>query len=38
MKQLISLVGYKQPYFGTSSVAGGDFVLNTCNGGGKDAI
>jgi hypothetical protein len=35
MKQTLSFFGCKQPYFGTSFVAGGDFVLNTCNKGAK---
>jgi hypothetical protein len=35
MNKTLSFFGCKQPYFGTSFVAGGDFVLNTCNGGAK---
>jgi len=33
MKQTLSFLGCKQPFSRTSFVAGGDFVLNTCNGG-----
>ena len=33
MKQILSFLGCKQPFSRTSFVAGGDFVLNTCNGG-----
>lgn len=33
MKQLLSFFGCKQPYARSSFVAGGDCVLNTCNGG-----
>ena len=33
MKQLISLVGCKQPYFGLSLLQVAAFALNTCNGG-----